>query len=132
MTISRTISATLFVLSAAGYASAADRIVSSHARADGMVGEYDINDLRLTAGFLPKNNEADSQSFNWASNYRFAVDGMRSNGRLNDYGGLVYCGEVAFNFATRTQNSVKISENSQMFIGMVGWAYKLPNLPALH
>ncbi|MBA2482715.1 MAG: hypothetical protein H0V44_18785 [Planctomycetes bacterium] len=129
------ITATLTLLAIAGMSAAADRIATSDRRAapsSGFRGEYDINDLRLTTGFLPKNNETDSSNFNWASNYRLAVTGMRSGGQFEDHGGLIYGGEFALNFATRTKNSVKVSENSQMFIGMVGWGYKLAPMPAIH
>jgi hypothetical protein len=138
----RALSATLGLLALAAAATAADRIATSDQYVSGrssnpvggstMSGEYDVNDLRLTVGFLPKNNEADSSNFNWAQNYRFAVTGMRSNGRFTDAGGIVYGGEFALNYATKTKNGVKVSENSQMIDIMGGWGYKPEALPALH
>jgi hypothetical protein len=89
---------------------------------------YDINDLRLTVGFLPR---ATGDGEDWSSNNRIAVTGMRAN-PLGPYGGLIYGGEFSINFASVTENSVKTSETSELVEAMVGWGYKLAEIPALH
>jgi hypothetical protein len=93
---------------------------------------YDINDLRLTAGFLPKGNEIDGTGFNWSHDYRLALDGMRAPNRLEDIGGFIYGGEVALDTASKNTPGNDFSVTRFMVDIMAGWAYRLNNMPNVH
>lgn len=94
--------------------------------------QYDINDLRLTAGFLPKNNDIDGTGFNWSHDYRLAIDGMRSPQPLQDFGGFIYGGEFAIDTARKNTPGNSVSVNRFMVDAMAGWAYRLAQIPNLH
>src|SRR3954470_23117078 len=84
-------------------AQAADTVRAAPLRThDSVSGEqYDINDLRLTGGFLPKGNEVDGTGFSWSRHYRIALSGMRAGQPLEEYGGFIYGGEFAIDTARK-------------------------------
>jgi hypothetical protein len=125
------ITAALAVLAPA--ASAADTIRSAPLHRGSVSGEqYDINDLRLTAGFLPENNKADGHGANWSHDYRLALTAMRAGKPLEDMGGLIYGGEFAIDNAGKNSPTGDFSVIRFMVDGMVGWGYRLGNIPNLH
>jgi hypothetical protein len=125
------VTAALAALAAA--APAADSINAAPYQHSAVAGEqYDINDLRLTAGFLPKNNDVDGNGFNWAVDNRLALTGMRAPNPLQDYGGLIYGGEFAIDHARRTTSTDRITLYRFMVDAMVGWAYRFDQLPGMH
>jgi hypothetical protein len=93
---------------------------------------YDINDLRLTGGFMPKHNQVDSTSSNWSKDYRLSFMWVRSPSPLQDIGGLIYGVEGTFDSAGKSTPSGDVSVLRFMGNALVGWAYRLPNHPSLH
>lgn len=93
---------------------------------------YDINDLRLNAGFLPEHTTANGNGYNWDHNYRLGLLGMRAPKALGEAGGLIYGGEVSFNTGSKAVPGNETSATTLMFDGMVGWAYRLDAYPAIH
>ena len=134
MRLSGTLSVITAALAAlASTATGADTVRAAPLHQSSVGGElYDINDLRLTAGFLPKNNDIDGTGNNWSHNYRLALTGMRAPSPLEDVGGFIYGGEVAIDTAKKNTSFANVSDTRLMVDVMAGWAYRLGNMPQIH
>ena len=93
---------------------------------------YNINDLRLMAGFLPDHNMAFGQDVDWDHNYRIAIEAMRTPMPLSDSGGFIYGFDIAFNNGSRSVSGDRTSYVGLLGDGLAGWAYRLNSLPSLH
>lgn len=93
---------------------------------------YDINDLRLVAGFLPDGNTAAGQDYDWNHNYRLAIDWFRTPYALGTAGGFLYGGELSFNNGSTSVPGDRTSYYGLMFDAHAGWAYRPQQLQELH
>ena len=93
---------------------------------------YEINDLRLRVGFLPDHVDAGGHGGNWDNNFSIGVLAMRAPHPLTQAGGLIWGCEGSINTASRDQSGDRTSYVGFMTDIMVGYAYRLPQLPNLH